>query len=182
MGIYAPNPAQITTVLEKCSPLSVIRWMIPSSSRSNPTTFSPRQSVVRILKRLLLELPGQILGHDLGKTGDVKDVLLGIERHQSAADLFEHIDRLEFGHAETGIVHAIQRDRSGADKRDVVQVGASVASRAGYWSYENSVTPRAWRECPRDAGLCLEAVGTEVEVGSDHVRDRPSIGQVARSP
>src|SRR5213078_142147 len=74
------------------------------------------------LQRLLRHAAHQVLGEDLGKSGDIEDVLLRIERRELAADLVERIDQATGGAAHPGVKGAEQSRRAGADDRDIFDV------------------------------------------------------------
>jgi len=71
------------------------------------------------LERLFGHPLDQVLGQDSGKTGDVEDELLGVERGELAAQRRERIDDPAGGAPHTGVERAEQPGGATADDGDV---------------------------------------------------------------
>ena len=74
------------------------------------------------LRRLLGELPHEVLGQHLREAGHVEDVLLGIERRELSAQLRQRVDDPRRGAAHPRVELREDPRRPAADDREVLEV------------------------------------------------------------
>ena len=98
--------------------------MPPSSTFAEAGDDLVEPDLAAELQRLLGEPLDQVLGEHLGEARDVEDVLLGIERHELAAQRRQRVHQAAGCPAHAGIEGAEQPGRAAADDRDVGEVSA----------------------------------------------------------
>jgi len=77
---------------------------------------------VELLERLAAQRLDEVLREDLRMARHVEDPLLGIERRELAADLWQRVDDPRGRLAHAGPERCRQADRPGADDRDVADL------------------------------------------------------------
>jgi hypothetical protein len=110
-GSKAPWPAVMISARVRYGP----PWSVPIASSSSPFCENLRPVLQALLGAELDELRAE----DLRVTGDVVDVLLGVDRRHLAAELLEALDHPHRRVAVTGVVGSRETGRARAQDGDV---------------------------------------------------------------